>query len=106
LGPYNNDSKINIDSGLKSLLDPAVKKIAVANPQHAAYGQAAVAAMQNEGVYEKVKDKFVVGENMSQTTSFVVSGAADAGVVARGCTVACFISKNERQGTLRTNSCY
>jgi molybdate transport system substrate-binding protein len=77
-----NDSKINIDSGLKSLLDPAVKKIAVANPQHAPYGQAAVAAMKNEGVYEKVKDKFVLGENISQTASFVVSGAVDVGVVA------------------------
>jgi molybdate transport system substrate-binding protein len=77
-----NDSKINVDSGLKSLLDPSVKKIAVANPQHAPYGQAAVAAMKNEGVYEKVKDKFVLGENISQTASFVVSGAADVGVVA------------------------
>ncbi len=77
-----NDSKINIDSGLKSLLDPAVKKIAVANPQHAPYGQAAVAAMQSEGVYEKVKDKLVLGENISQTASFVVSGAADVGVLA------------------------
>jgi molybdate transport system substrate-binding protein len=77
-----NDSKTNIDSGLKSLLDPSVKKIAVANPQHAPYGQAAVAAMKNEGVYEKVKDKFVLGENISQTASFVVSGAADVGVVA------------------------
>ena len=77
-----NDSKLDIDSGLKSLLEPAVKKIAVANPQHAPYGQAAVAAMQKEGVYEKVKDKFVLGENISQTASFVVSGAADAGVLA------------------------
>ena len=77
-----NDSKINIGSGLKSLLDPTVKKIAVANPQHAPYGQAAVAAMQSEGIYDRVKDKLVIGENISQTASFVVSGAADAGVVA------------------------
>ncbi len=77
-----NDSKLDLDSGLKSLLDPAVKKIAIANPQHAPYGQAAVAAMQKEGVYEKVKDKFVLGENISQTASFVVSGSADAGVIA------------------------
>jgi molybdate transport system substrate-binding protein len=77
-----NDSKIHIDSGLKSLLDPAVKKIAVANPEHAPYGQAAVAAMQSEGIYEKVKEKLVLGENISQTASFVVSGAADVGVVA------------------------
>lgn len=78
----SNDSKINLSSGLSSLLDPAVKKIAVANPQHAPYGHAAVAAMQSEGIYDKVKDKIVTGENISQTASYVVSGAADAGVVA------------------------
>jgi molybdate transport system substrate-binding protein len=77
-----NESKIKIDSGLKVFLDPDVKKIAIANPQHAPYGQAAVAALQKEGIYDKVKDKFVLGENISQTASFVVSGAADAGVVA------------------------
>ena len=67
---------------MKALLDPSVKKIAVANPQHAPYGQAAVAALQKEGLYEKVKDKFVLGENISQTASFVVSGSADVGIVA------------------------
>jgi molybdate transport system substrate-binding protein len=77
-----NDSKLKLDSGLKALLDPGVQKIAVANPQHAPYGQAAVAAMQQEGIYEKLQPKFVLGENISQTASFVVSGAADAGVVA------------------------
>jgi molybdate transport system substrate-binding protein len=77
-----NDSKLDLSSGMKVLLDPSVKKIAVANPQHAPYGQAAVAAMQNEKIYESVKDKFVLGENISQTASFVVSGSADAGIVA------------------------
>jgi molybdate transport system substrate-binding protein len=77
-----NESKIDLTSGMKALLDPSIKKIAVANPQHAPYGQAAVAAMQKEGIYEKVKDKFVLGENISQTASFVVSGAADIGIVA------------------------
>lgn len=76
------DSKIDLNRGLKALLDPIVKKIAIANPLHAPYGQAAVAAMQKQGIYDKVKDKFVLGENISQTASFVVSGAADVGVVA------------------------
>jgi molybdate transport system substrate-binding protein len=76
------DSKIDLNAGLKALLDPRVKKIAIANPQHAPYGQAAVSAMQKEGIYEKAKDKFVLGENISQTASFVVSGSADIGVVA------------------------
>ncbi len=77
-----NESKINIDSGLKAFLAAGIQKIAIANPQHAPYGQAAVAAMQKEDVYDKVKDKLVLGENISQTASFVVSGAADAGVLA------------------------
>ena len=76
------DSKLDLTSGMKTLLDPSVKKIAVANPEHAPYGQAAVAAMQSQNVYEKVKDKFVLGENISQTASFVVSGSADVGIVA------------------------
>jgi molybdate transport system substrate-binding protein len=77
-----NDSKIDISSGLQSLMQPGVKKIAVANPLHAPYGQAAVAAMQKEGVYDQVKEKLVLGENISQTASFVVSGSADVGIVA------------------------
>ncbi|HXP44326.1 MAG TPA: molybdate ABC transporter substrate-binding protein [Candidatus Acidoferrales bacterium] len=75
-------SKLDLGSGMKALLDPSVKKIAIANPQHAPYGQAAVAAMQREKIYDKLKDKFVLGENISQTASFVVSGAADVGIVA------------------------
>jgi molybdate transport system substrate-binding protein len=76
------DSKLDIGSGLQSLLDPSIKKIAIANPQHAPYGQAAVATMQAEHVYDKVKDKLVLGENISQTASYVVSGSADVGIVA------------------------
>lgn len=77
-----NDSILDVSSGLHALLNPSIKKIAVANPQHAPYGQAAVAAMQKEGIYDKVKDKFVLGENISQTATFVVSGSADVGIVA------------------------
>jgi molybdate transport system substrate-binding protein len=77
-----NESRLDLRTGLQALLDPSVKKIAVANPQHAPYGQAAVAAMRKENVYEKVKDKLVLGENISQTASFLVSGSADVGIVA------------------------
>jgi molybdate transport system substrate-binding protein len=77
-----NASKLDVSSGLKALLDPSIKKIAIANPEHAPYGKAAVAAMQKENIYDQVKDKFVLGENISQTASFVASGSADVGVVA------------------------
>jgi len=76
------ESKLDLGSGMQALRDPLVKKIAIANPQHAPYGQAAVAAMQKANIYEKVKDKFVLGENISQTASFVVSGSAEVGIVA------------------------
>jgi molybdate transport system substrate-binding protein len=76
------DSKLDINKGLRGLVDPAVKKIAIANPEHAPYGQAAVAAMKKEGVYDQLHDKLVLGENISQTASFVASGAADVGVLA------------------------
>ena len=76
-------SPISIEqSGIASLLDPTVKHIAIANPQHAPYGRSAVAAMQQLGVYEKVKDKFVLGENVSQTLQFIASGNAEIGIIA------------------------
>ncbi len=77
-----NGSTLDLSSGLKVLLDPSIKKIAIANPQHAPYGKAAVAALQKESVYDQVKDKFVLGENISQTASFVASGSAEVGIVA------------------------
>ncbi len=77
-----NDSKLNVNSGLQVLLAPSVNKIAVANPIHAPYGQAAVAALRKENIYDKVKDKFVLGENISETASFAISGSADVGIVA------------------------
>jgi molybdate transport system substrate-binding protein len=68
--------------GIKTLLEPSVKKIAIANPQHAPYGRAAVAALKSLGVYDQVEAKFVYGENISQTAQFVQTGAADVGLVA------------------------
>jgi molybdate transport system substrate-binding protein len=68
--------------GMQALTDPSVRKVAIADPEHAPYGKAAVAAMQTFGVYGRVKDKLVLGENITQAFQFVQSGAADVGVVA------------------------
>jgi molybdate transport system substrate-binding protein len=75
-------SALDLKRGLPVLLDPQVKKVAIANPEHAPYGRAAVAALQHEKLYDQLSPKFVMGENISQTASFVVSGNADAGIVA------------------------
>lgn len=69
------------EKGIQVLLDPLVKKIAIANPEHAPYGRAAVAAMQKLGVYEAVKDRLVLGENVAQAAQFVQTGAADVGII-------------------------
>lgn len=77
------NSPIRIESlGMKALLDSQARKIAIANPEHAPYGRAAVEAMKKAGVYEAAKSRFVLGENISQTAQFVQTGAADIGVIA------------------------
>jgi len=68
--------------GMRALLDPTVRKIAIANPRHAPYGRAAVAALKHFGIYEQVESRLVFGENVSQAAQFVESGNAQAGVIA------------------------
>jgi molybdate transport system substrate-binding protein len=77
------DSKLDVAKlGWKTLLDPRVEKISIANPEHAPYGRAAVAALQKAGIYELVRAKLVYGENISQAAQFVQSGNAQAGIIA------------------------
>ena len=66
----------------KCLQKPGVKKIAIANPEHAPYGRAAVAALRNGGIYEEIKEKLVYGENISQAAQFAQSGNAQAAILA------------------------
>jgi molybdate transport system substrate-binding protein len=68
--------------GIGALVDPGVRRIAIANPAHAPYGQAAVAALRSLRVYDQVADRLVLGENVAQAAQFVESGAADAGIIA------------------------
>ncbi len=75
-------SSVDPAGGLTVLADRHVRRIAIANPGHAPYGRAAVAAMKQAGVYDAVQGKLVLGENVAQAAEFVQSGGADAGVVA------------------------
>ena len=68
--------------GIRALLDPRVSKIAVANPRHAPYGRAAVAALEKLGVYQQVKGKLVQGENVAQAAQFAETGSVDAAIIA------------------------
>jgi len=77
-----HDSPLDPAAGLKVLLDPRIQKIAIANPEHAPYGRAAVTALQSAGLYDQLKPKLVFGENISQAAQFVQSGSAQAGLIA------------------------
>jgi len=67
---------------MNALLNPNLNKIAIANPEHAPYGERAKESMMYYKIYDTVKSKFVFGENISQTAQFVQLGAADIGIVA------------------------
>ncbi len=78
-----NDSPLDVERlGMQALLDPSIRKISIANPEHAPYGRAAVSAMQTSRVYDPVKDKFVLGENVTQALEFIDTGTAQVGIVA------------------------
>ena len=65
-----------------ALRDPKLKHLAIANPEHAPYGRAAETALRSMGLYDALKSKLVLGENIAQTFQFAQTGAADAGIVA------------------------
>lgn len=76
-------SPLNVEAlQMRALLDPSVRKIAIANPRLAPYGVAAEEALKTVGVYEQTKDRLVLGESIAQTAAFVESGAADVGILA------------------------
>jgi molybdate transport system substrate-binding protein len=67
---------------LELLRSPDLKRLAVANPERAPYGRAAVAALQSLKLYEPLKPRIVTAENIAQTAQFVDSGNADAGLIS------------------------
>ena len=82
-------STIDVEKlGIRALLSPSVRRIAIANPRHAPYGRAAEAAMKSLGVYDQVKDRIVLGDSVMQTAQFVDSGGADVGIISHSLAVA------------------
>lgn len=68
--------------GLKVLLNPAVKRIAIGNPAVAPFGRSAEAALKAAGLHEAVKAKLVFGENITQAAQYLQTGAAEAGFIS------------------------
>lgn len=69
--------------GLKAFVQQGrLQRFAIANPDHAPYGQRAVEALKAAGLWEAVKPKLVLGENISQAAQFAATGSAQAGIIA------------------------
>ncbi len=75
-------SPLNPKKELIIVLNPQIKKLAIANPKHAPYGRAAEEALRYYELWDKIQNKLVFGENISQTAQFVQTGNADAGIIA------------------------
>ena len=75
-------STLDVSKGIDLLKNPDVKKIAIANPKVAPYGKRAMECLKYYGMETMVKEKIVEGENVSQAAQFVLTGNAEAGLIA------------------------
>ena len=90
-------SPIDVEKlGMQALLSPSVRRIAIANPRHAPYGRAAEAAMKSLGVYDRVKNRLVLGDSVMQTAQFVESGGAELGIISHSIALAPRLRDNGR----------
>jgi molybdate transport system substrate-binding protein len=75
-------SPIQIETlGIRALLSPSVRKIAITDPRRAVYGRAAEAAMKTFGIYDQVKNRLILGDSVMQTAQLVESGGAEVGMI-------------------------
>lgn len=75
-------SQIDVSSGMSSLNDPKLRKLAIANPDHAPYGKRAQESLLHYKMYDKLKDKIIMGENIAQAAQFAQTGNAQIGILA------------------------
>jgi molybdate transport system substrate-binding protein len=79
-------SAVKADAELRDLVaavrDGRLKRLAIANPEHAPYGRRAQEVLTHLGIWSEVQHRLVLGENISQAAQFTFSGSADAGLVA------------------------
>lgn len=79
-------SSLPVDSdfaGLAAQLQAGkITRFAIANPEHAPYGRRAEEALKKKGLWEAIRPKLVLGENVAQTAQFALSGSAQGGIIA------------------------
>jgi molybdate transport system substrate-binding protein len=73
---------------LTDLTDAKYRRIGIANPDHAPYGKAAVQALQRAGIYDQIKDRLVLAENVQATMTYAKEGSVDVAFVALALAIA------------------
>lgn len=76
-----------------ALADGRLKKFAIANPEHAPYGKRAEEALKHVGLWERIQDKLVLGENVSQAAQFATSASTQGGIIAYSLALAPSVAK-------------
>lgn len=87
---------VDVSRGLAVVSDAAVRRVAIANPAHAPYGRAAMAALSAAGLAEQTRPKLVLGENAAQAAQFVQSGNAQVGLLPLALALAPALAANGR----------
>ncbi|MGH6802080.1 MAG: molybdate ABC transporter substrate-binding protein [Methyloceanibacter sp.] len=92
-----HDSPLKADGLLAdlkaALADGRVKNFAIANPAHAPYGRRAEEALRHLGLWEAIKDRLVLGENVSQAAQFATSSDTQGGIIAYSLALSPDVSK-------------
>ncbi|MBU1667393.1 molybdate ABC transporter substrate-binding protein [bacterium] len=92
---WSKHKEFNATRGFENFNAPWVKRITIANPLHAPYGEKAKQAMESLKIYKALKPKIVFGENISQTAGYISTEAADIGVIALSLALAPVISDSQ-----------
>lgn len=82
LAVWTLDARFDVSQGMGVFADRRLARVAIANPDVAPYGRAARAALVRHGVWEALRGKLVMGENIAQTAQFVQTGNAQLGIVS------------------------
>ncbi|MEZ0538811.1 molybdate ABC transporter substrate-binding protein [Fibrella arboris] len=76
-------SDLPLNAGLNVLMNPAVHHIAIANPETAPYGEAAISLLTARKLLTASQSRLVYGESIAQVNQYILSGAAEVGITAK-----------------------
>ncbi|MCS6855026.1 MAG: molybdate ABC transporter substrate-binding protein [Elioraea sp.] len=88
-------------SGLRAAIAAGrLRRLAIASPEHAPYGRAAMQALQRQGLWEAIRPALVFGENVAQAAQFAATGNSQGGIIAYSLAVAPQMAERGRFGLI------